>query len=72
VVLFFTAGHAAVVTIDEIWGESYEQYMVTEGLFERAWPTYRAPMERWWAAWLRKEITLDEAAEALIRDVTGG
>jgi len=72
VVLFYTAGHAAVMTVEQQWGERYVQYLYAEGLFESAWPVYRAPIERWWAAWLRQEITLDAAALGLIRDVTTG
>src|SRR5262249_45233953 len=65
-VLFYTVGAAARKTIRELWGESYEPYMYTQGLFTRGWPEWRKPLEQWWKAYLDGSLSLDEAAAGLV------
>src|SRR5688572_27194747 len=69
VVLFFTAGHAAEKTVLEIWGEPYRQYLYGTGLFERAWPDMREPVERVWRPYLDGRSSLEDAADALVAAV---
>lgn len=71
-VLFFTAGHAARATIREAWGEPYEPYMYTQGLFTRAWPRWRGPLEQWWKPYLDGLLTLDEASARLVAATAEG
>lgn len=69
VVLFYTAGEATKKTVREIWGEPYVQYLYTSGLFERAWPTLRQPLEDAWQPYLDGKSTLDEAASRLVTEI---
>jgi len=68
-VLFFTAGHAAEQTVREVWGEPYRQYIYTSGLFERAWPELREPLERVWEPYLEGKSSLEDAATKLVAAV---
>jgi hypothetical protein len=67
-VLFFTAGHATQKTVREVWGDDYEPYMYSQGLFTRAWPRWREPFERWWRPYLDGAIPLEEAARGLVAE----
>lgn len=66
VVLFFTAGDAAKKAIAEAWDQPYVQYLYAQGLFTRAWPELREPMEKIWQAYLDGKTTLDDAARQLV------
>ncbi len=68
-VLFLTAGHVARETIRELYGKTYEPYMYTQGLFERAWPELRQPLEKWWIPYLRGNGSLEDAADGLVTAV---
>jgi len=46
-------------------GVTYRPYLYT-GLFDRAWPQYRAPIEQEWAPYVHGERTLDEAVKAVV------
>lgn len=66
---FFTAGEVTARAIREEWAVDYVPYMITQGLYDRAWPTWRAPLEAEWRPVLEGRRTLDDAAEALVRAV---
>lgn len=68
-VLFFTAGAVTRDVVRELWGEPYEPYMYSQGLFERAWPEWRAPLEASWLPYVRGAISLESAAGSLVRAV---
>jgi hypothetical protein len=69
VVLFFTAGDATKKTVREIWGEPYQQYLYGSGLFQRAWPQWREPLERAWQPYLDGRTSLEAAASELVAAV---
>jgi hypothetical protein len=47
-------------------GVSYQPFLYATGLFDRAWPQYRAAIEREWAPYVRGERPLDEAVKAVV------
>jgi hypothetical protein len=67
--LFFTAGDATKKTVREIWGEPYQQYLYGSGLFQRAWPQWREPLERAWQPYLDGTTSLEAAASELVAAV---
>jgi hypothetical protein len=68
VVLFYIAGE---VTRQSLLSEGvvYEPYVYKTGLFDRAWPTLRKPIEMVLPAYLGGSISLDEAARRLISEL---
>ncbi|MCB9652549.1 MAG: hypothetical protein H6729_00260 [Deltaproteobacteria bacterium] len=72
VVLFVSAGEAARATIADLWNQPYEPYIDSQGLFARAWPELRTPVETWWLPYLHKEISLEEASDGLVRALSEG
>lgn len=48
---------------------SYEPYVYREGLFDRAWPQFREPLEAHWEPYLEGRIDMVEAAERLLREL---
>ena len=71
-VLFFTAGHAAQAVIRALWNAPYEPYMYSQGLFTRAWPKWRAPLEQCWRPYLERERSLEQAAAQLVAAAAAG
>jgi hypothetical protein len=65
-VLFYTAGDATKKSVREAWGEPYQPYLYTSGLFQRAWPTWREPLEQAWQPYLDGRSSLDQAADRLV------
>jgi hypothetical protein len=68
-VLFYTAGDATKKAVREAWGEPYLPYLYTSGLFVRAWPTWREPLERSWQPYLDGSSSLERAADELVVSV---
>jgi len=60
VVQFYITGFA-LERILAARGIEYRKYLDSEGLFDRAWPQYRKPIEESWAPYVRGEITRAEA-----------
>jgi hypothetical protein len=62
VVLFYIVGE---ITRQELAkaGVQYKPYLYATGLFDRAWPQFRAPVERYVHAYVEGRTTLDEMAK---------
>lgn len=65
-VLFYTTGKVVQALLAERGVANYEPYMYRQGLFERAWPELRQPLEQHWQPYLDGRIELDEAARRLL------
>jgi hypothetical protein len=63
--LFYTTGSAVKARFAER-GIDYEQYLYTEGLFERSWSAYRAPLERIWQPYVDGHVPMREALTQLV------
>jgi hypothetical protein len=63
--LFYTTGGAVKARLAER-EIAYEQYLYTEGLFERAWPGYRGPLERLWQPYVDGRVPRAEALKQLV------
>ena len=48
-------------------GVDYRPYLYATGLFDRAWPTFREPVERVVRAFVDGQITLDQMAAELAK-----
>lgn len=68
-VLFYTTGKVVQALLAEHGAANYEPYMYRQGLFERAWPELRQPLEQHWQPYLDGRIELDEAARRLLDGV---
>lgn len=66
VLLFYSVGRITADVLGEA-GVAYEPYMSREGLWQRAWPRLRAPVERHWQAYLAGTMTARDAMIALIK-----
>jgi hypothetical protein len=47
-------------------GVAYEPYLYKTGLFDRAWPQLKAPVEAPWKAYVNGEISRDEAIKKIV------
>ena len=63
--LFYTTGAAVTARLAER-GIAYEQYLYTEGLFERSWPAYREPLERLWQPYVDGRVPRAAALEQIV------
>jgi hypothetical protein len=45
---------------------AYEPYLYKTGLFDRAWPQFRQPIETHWTAYVNGEISRDEAIKKIV------
>lgn len=68
VVLFYIAGELTRQQLATT-GVEYHPYLYANGLFERAWPAYRAPIERHVRAFVDGQISLTEMATRLAHAV---
>jgi hypothetical protein len=68
VVLFYVAGEVTRQQLAKN-GIEYHPYLYATGLFDRAWPTFREPVERHVRAFIDGQITLDQMAAELARAV---
>jgi len=64
--LFFTTGRAVQARLAEEGVAGYEPYVYREALFVRAWPTYRAPLEREWQPYVDGHVPMAEAAKRVL------
>jgi len=69
VVQFYMTG-LALERILAARGIEYRKFLDSEGLFDRAWPQYRKPIEESFAPYVRGEITRAQAIEHLAAAVT--
>ena len=67
VILFYTTGEVVRELLRERTGEEYLPYLYSRGLFENAWPEFRAPMETWWKPYLIGETGMAAAAEGVLQ-----
>lgn len=71
VLLFYSVGRITADVLGEA-GASYEPYMSREGLWQRAWPRLRAPVEQYWQGYLAGRTTARDAMMALIKALPPG
>jgi hypothetical protein len=69
VVQFYMTG-LALERILAARGIEYRKFLESEGLFDRAWPQYRKPLEDHWAPYVRGEITRAQAIERTLAALT--
>jgi hypothetical protein len=70
VALFYLTGEVVRQALAER-GIQYETYMYKTGLFERAWPEFRAPIETYWKPYVNGEVSRDEAIRNVVRASKG-
>lgn len=70
VLLFYTTGETVRGILEEAGQPGYTPYLY-RGLFDRAWPEMRAPVESVWPAYLAGERTLLEAVTDVLRALDG-
>jgi hypothetical protein len=63
--LFYTTGGAVKARLAER-GIDYEQYLYTQGLFERSWPGFRGPLERLWQPYVDRRVPLPDALREIV------
>jgi hypothetical protein len=63
--LFYTTGSAVKARLAER-GIDYEQYLYTEGLFERSWPGFRQPLERLWQPYVDGRVSRADALKLIV------
>lgn len=71
VALFYLTGEVVRQSL-AARGITYVPYLESTGLFDRAWPKLRAPIERAWAPYVNGEASLDDAVEHVVAAVTSG
>jgi len=64
VVLFYIAGEVTRQQLAKD-GIQYKPYLYSVGLFDRAWPQFRAPVEEHVQAYIDGKITLEQMAANL-------
>jgi hypothetical protein len=69
VIQFYQTG-AALQHILRARDIDYTPYMYSTGLFDRAWPHYRKPVEDAWAPYVRGEVTRARAIERLVAGIS--
>ena len=47
----------------------YQPYMYASGLMDRAWPNFRKPLETHWGAFVRGEISREEAIKRVVAEM---
>jgi hypothetical protein len=50
-------------------GVAYEPYLYKTGLFDRAWPQFKAPIETHWRAYVDGQMSRDDAIKAIVAAV---
>ncbi|HEX5048799.1 MAG TPA: hypothetical protein VFX89_16925 [Gammaproteobacteria bacterium] len=64
--LFFTTGRAVQERLEEQGVKDYEPSVYREELFTRAWPKFRAPLEREWQPYVDGRVPMDQAARRVL------
>lgn len=68
--LFYLTGEVVRQALAER-GIAYVPYVYANGLFERAWPQLRAPLEQHWRPYVDGQVALDEAVRQVVAAVPG-
>lgn len=63
--LFYTTGGTVKARLAER-GIDYEPYLYAQALFERSWPGFRGPLERWWQPYLDGRVSMADAVRQLV------
>jgi hypothetical protein len=70
VALFYMAGEVVRQTL-AARGIAYEPYMYKTGLFDRAWPLYRAPIETHWKPYVDGQVSREVAIRNVVASARG-
>jgi hypothetical protein len=65
VALFYLTGEVVRQALERR-GVAYTPYLYQTGLFDRAWPKFKAPIETYWRPYVDGKVQLDEAARQLV------
>ena len=68
VALFYLTGEVVRQSLNAR-GITYEPYLYKTGLFDRAWPQFKAPIEQHWRAYIDGRMTRDDAIKAIVAAV---
>ena len=66
VLLFYSTGRVTQQRLAETGTRDYQPYLYKEGLFDRAWPHLRAPIEQHWQPYLDGRTALVESLRAVV------
>jgi hypothetical protein len=66
--LFYMVGHVVRESL-AARNITYEPYMYATGMMERVWPNFRQPLETHWAAFVRGEISREEAIKRVVAEL---
>ena len=66
--LFYSTGEVVRRALQER-GIAYAPYVYQTGMFERAWPHFRAPIETHWKAYVDGTLPRDEAIKRIVADL---
>ena len=47
-------------------GIAFVPYLYKTGLFDRAWPRFKEPIETYWKAYIKGEMSRDEAIKRIV------
>jgi hypothetical protein len=50
-------------------GIAYQPYLYSTGLFDRAWPQFKTPLETHWRAYIDGAVSRDAAIKAIVAEV---
>lgn len=65
VVLFYMTGKIVRQALAER-GIAYEPYLYKTGLFDRAWPRFKAPIETYWKPYLASAVSREQAIKNVV------
>jgi hypothetical protein len=68
VALFFMTGEVVRQAL-AARGITYQPYLYSTGLFDRAWPQFKAPIETHWRAYVNGTMSRDDAIKAIVAAV---
>ena len=68
VVLFYISGEVVREAL-AARGVDYEPYIYRTGLFDRAWPRLKGPVERHWPAYVNGDARLDDVVVKTVADL---
>ncbi len=68
VLIFYTTGLLAEAVV-RARARPYRMYVVAQGLYDRGWAAYRAPVERYWSRYLDGRDTMRTALERIIAEL---
>lgn len=66
--LFYMTGEVVRQTLASRWIQ-YEMYLYKTGLFDRAWPQFKRPIETYWKPYVDGAVPRDEAIKNLIASI---